>query len=401
VGRHGPRILAYSHDGYGLGHLRRNLRIVSGLKRHRPDVDALLVTGAKAVASVVSGSGIDWLRLPAVVKVANGRYVSDEDDHVGSDVMRRRAVMIVDAVRTFRPDLLLVDRYPRGMHDELAPAFEVLQRERPGVPAVLGLRDILDRRETVWDEWRRGGHSDAIRDHYRAVLVYGDRSVFDPVAQYRFPEDIAAMTTFTGYLGDDVTASDAGEVRARYTRPGRRLVVCTLGGGRDAYAVAETFLSAAGRLLPQGWGGLVITGPYMSVGDLARLRSHTMAASVPILEMVSDVPSHLAAADAVVCMGGYNTMCEVLALAVPAVTIPRIRPRQEQLMRCEHFAERGLVSMLHPDRLSPKSLAGAVVAVAESSNLAQSARFCEIAHRGIESTASQLASLVPVPIGSR
>jgi predicted glycosyltransferase len=41
-----PRLLAYSHDGYGLGHLRRNLRIAAGLRRHRPDTEVLLATGA-------------------------------------------------------------------------------------------------------------------------------------------------------------------------------------------------------------------------------------------------------------------------------------------------------------------------------------------------------------------
>jgi predicted glycosyltransferase len=404
VGRHGPRVLAYSHDGYGLGHLRRNLRIVCGLKRYRADVDALLVTGAKAVGSVVSGSGVDWLRLPAVIKVANGCYAPDEGNEAGHhriDVLRRRADMIADAVRTFRPDLVLVDRYPRGMHDELTPAFEILQREHPEVPAVLGLRDILDRRETVWDEWQRARHSEAIRELYRSVLVYGDRSVFDAVEEYQLPDDIAAKTTFTGYLGDDVTAPSARQIRNRHRRPGRRLAVCTLGGGRDAYPVADTFLSAMGRLSRHGWDGLLVTGPYMSLDDVAKLRVHPMANRIPILEIVRDVPSHLGAADVAVCMGGYNTMCEVLALAVPAVAIPRIKPREEQLMRCERFAERGLLSVLRPDELRPGPLADAVVAVAEVSNPARLAPFRDIAHSGIETTATELASFLPVPVGER
>jgi predicted glycosyltransferase len=392
-------VLAYSHDGYGLGHLRRNLRIVCGLRNERPDVDALLVTGAKAAARVVSASGVDWLGLPAVVKVANSRYEADDDGHPVSEVMRRRAALIEDAVRTFRPDLVLVDRYPRGIHDELVPAFEVLQRRDPEVPLVLGLRDILDRRETIWEEWQRARHTEAIRELYRSVLVYGDRSVFDAVTEYRFPDDIAAMTTYTGYLGDDVTAPNALDVRARYARPGRRLAVCTVGGGHDAYPVAGTFLNAMGRLARHGWDGLLITGPYMSVDNVARLRRHPIAGAIPILEIVPDMPSHLAAADAAVCMGGYNTMCEVLALTVPAVAIPRVRPRQEQLMRCAQFAERGLLSMLHPGRLSPRRLADAVASVGEPSRVAQPSRFHEIAHRGIEATAAQLASLLPVSVG--
>jgi predicted glycosyltransferase len=397
----GPRILAYSHDGYGLGHLRRNLRIVSGLRKQRPDVDALLVTGAKAADRVVSRFGVDWLRLPAVAKIGNGLYQPDEVGFSGIDVIERRAAMIADAVRTFRPDLVLVDRYPRGMHDELSPALDALRRRSRDIPVVLGLRDILDDADTVREEWEGADHSQAIRDLYHSVLIYGDRSVYDPVAEYKMPEDIADRSTFTGYLTDDLVALDSTDVRRRFSRPGGRLVVCTLGGGKDAYELAVTFLSAAARLSVRGWDALLVTGPYMAVEHIARLHAHPMAASIPIIEMVPDVPSHLAAADAVVCMGGYNTMCEVLALAVPAVAIPRTQPRQEQLMRCERFAARGLISTLRPDRLSDRALADEVLRAAESERGELGERFREISHRGIEVTSARLVSLLPVAIGSR
>jgi predicted glycosyltransferase len=178
-------------------------------------------------------------------------------------------------------------------------------------------------------------------------------------------------------------------------------VVSTLGGGKDAYGLAETFLSAAGRLSVRGWDGLLVTGPYMSHADVAQLHAHPMANSIPIIEMVPDVPRHLAAADAVVCMGGYNTMCDVLALAVPAVTIPRTEPRREQLMRCERFAARGLVSTLPPDRLSDVALADAVLTADKSERCALGKRCDEIARTGIEVTSNQLASLLPVAVGSQ
>jgi predicted glycosyltransferase len=126
-----------------------------------------------------------------------------------------------------------------------------------------------------------------------------------------------------------------------------------------------------------------------------------MADSIPIIEMMPDVPSHLAAADAVVCMGGYNTMCDVLALAVPAVAIPRTEPRREQLMRCERFAARGLVSTLRPDRLSDVALADAVLTVDQSERGALGKRCDEVARTGVEVTSNQLASMLPVAVSSR
>src|SRR5262249_19820733 len=166
--------LAYSHDGYGLGHLRRNLRVVTGLRLHRPDVNALLVTGAKSAHRLAAPFGVECIRLPGIVKVANGRYVVEDGAASFEEVLSRRSAVIADAVRQFVPDLVLVDRYPRGMHDELAPGLRVHAEQRPGAPTVLGLRDILDAPAAIQDEWRANHYSDAIREIYATVLCYGD-----------------------------------------------------------------------------------------------------------------------------------------------------------------------------------------------------------------------------------
>jgi predicted glycosyltransferase/nucleoside-diphosphate-sugar epimerase len=391
-GAAGPRVLAYSHDGYGLGHLRRNLRIVNGLRRQRPDLQAVLVTGAKSAERLVAPFGMQCVPLPSVVKVANGRYVVDDHDASLEEVMRQRSNVLADAVRDFRPDLLLVDRYPRGMHDELARALGVYADEQPGAPAVLGLRDILDSPDVIRSEWRAQGHSRAILDTYQMVLCYGDPSVYDPIREYGLPGDVAERIRFTGYLADELFAADAPEVRDRH-EPDGRLAVCTLGGGRDAAFIAQAFLSAIDHLRQDGWTGVLITGPYMATDDVERLRQ--ASTGVPVIRMVDDLPSYLAAADAVVCMGGYNTTCEVLALAVPAVIIPRVRPRQEQLMRAERLSARGLLRWMHPTGLTPHALAENMDAVAGQPRGELAARIGSIAHRGVQTAAQHLAALLP------
>jgi predicted glycosyltransferase len=389
----GPRVLAYSHDGYGLGHLRRNLRILSGLRRQRPDVQGALVTGAKSAERLVAPFGMRCVPLPSVVKVANGRYVVEGAATSLEEVMRQRSDVLVDAVHHFRPDLLLVDRYPWGMHGELAGALGVYAAERPGAPAVLGLRDILDSPAVIRSEWRAQGHSQAIRETYQTVLCYGDQSVYDPIREYGLPGDVAERIRFTGYLADELLAADALEVRHRHDAAGRRLAVCTLGGGKDAAFIARSFLAAVEHLRGDGWSGVLITGPYMATEDIERLRQ--AASGVHVVEMVDDLPSYLAAADAVACMGGYNTTCEVLALAVPAVIIPRIQPRQEQLMRAERLSARGLVRWMHPSSLSPHGLAANMESVAAQPRVDLAARIGAIEHRGVQTSAQHLAALLP------
>jgi predicted glycosyltransferase len=391
----GPRVLAYSHDGYGLGHLRRNLRIVSGLRRQRPDVQALLLTGAKSAERLAAPFGVDCIGLPAVGKVANGRYVGDDPAASFEDVVRRRSAVIAEAVRTFRPDLFLVDRYPRGMHDELAVALRLHAALKPGAPAVLGLRDILDSPAAIQDEWRANGHSEVILERYATVLCYGDPAVYDPIREYALPSQVAQRIRFTGYLADDVLAAEVPKVRRRYAAAGGRLAVCTLGGGKDAAHIAEAFLSAVDQLRTRGWNGVLITGPYMAPDDVDRLRRHRAAGWVPVIGMVDELPSYLAAADAAVCMGGYNTSCEVLALGVPAVIVPRVQPRQEQLMRAERLAASGLVQLLHPNQLSPRVLADRIDDAAGLPRSELAARIETVAHGGVLTSAQQLAALLP------
>jgi predicted glycosyltransferase len=139
----------------------------------------------------------------------------------------------------------------------------------------------------------------------------------------------------------------------------------------------------------------------MTVDDIARLMAHPDAAEVRIVDMVQDVPSHLAAADAVVCMGGYNTMCEVLATSAPAVVVPRVSPRLEQLMRSERFASLGLVSTLHPRLLSPDILARAVLDVSQQAGTVRvrgGTRLAGVAHGGVGVAAALLDALLPVAV---
>jgi predicted glycosyltransferase len=281
------------------------------------------------------------------------------------------------------------------MHDELGLGLRAHAARQPGAPAVLGLRDILDSPAAIREEWRTNGHTKVIRETYKTVLCYGDPAVYDPVREYGLPSDVAERVRFTGYLADGLLAAKAHEVRGRHGIADERLAVCTLGGGKDAAHVAQAFLSAMERLRRRGWVGVLITGPYMAPGDIDRLRGHQGARRVQVIQMVDDLPSYLAAADAAVCMGGYNTICEVLALAVRAVIIPRIHPRQEQRMRAERLAARGLLRWLHPTGLSSDGLADSIESVAALPRAELAARIVTIAHHGIQASAQHLAALLP------
>jgi predicted glycosyltransferase len=61
-------------------------------------------------------------------------------------------------------------------------------------------------------------------------------------------------------------------------------------------------------------------------------------------------------------MGGYNTMCEILTLEKRAIIVPRVRPVTEQWIRTRRMQALGLVEMIHPEKLTPQTLAEKILA---------------------------------------
>ena len=88
-----------------------------------------------------------------------------------------------------------------------------------------------------------------------------------------------------------------------------------------------------------------------------------MGADLPGVVMVpfcEDLVSYLHAADVVVTMGGYNTVCEAISANKRPIVVPREDELGEQVIRAERLEALGLVRHLPAHRLTPNRL-GALV----------------------------------------
>jgi predicted glycosyltransferase len=200
-------------------------------------------------------------------------------------------------------------------------------------------------------------------DVYDLILVYGQRSVCDVAEEYELSSRAAAKIRYVGYLSGTNASGLAPDVRNELGLRSEHLVVVTAGGGGDGYdllrALAEG-IRRAGRPLP--FDCVAISGPLMAKGQREELRASLQGrAGVHYREFVDDLPAHLAAADLIVSMGGYNTVCEVFDSGRPALIVPRTQPRREQLIRAQALERRGLVSLLDPTLLSPQRLMSEIV----------------------------------------
>jgi predicted glycosyltransferase len=352
------RIVLYSHDTQGLGHVRRNLLLARSLLSLTPRPNIILIAGTYQLGAHSIPAGIDCVTLPALQKTGDGTYHPRSLSISLQCIVDLRAGIIATALGSFDPDLLIVDKVPLGAFGELEPALRLL-RERGRARCVLGLREILDEPEVARREWAEAGNDDAIGAYYDQVWVYGDPAVFDPAREYGFSPRVTAKITYTGYLDRGAfVATDSRAAAALYERlelaPSARLALCCVGGGQDGAALARAFARAA---MPSGTVGVILTGPFMPAADQVRLRS--LVARRPDLRLAAFVeePAPLMRnAEAVVAMAGYNTACEILSLARRALLVPRVAPRREQLIRAERFRDLGLAAMIHPSRLSARAI---------------------------------------------
>ena len=356
------RIAMYSPGIVGLGHMRRHLLIAQALASSPLELVILMIAEARQAGAFAMTPGLDCLILPALREDQNKQIRPRYLDISLADAVRLRAATIRSAFEAFDPDVLIVDKLPRGAARELDSTLEYLKR-KGRTRCVLGLRDVLDEPGAVECDWSAARDAEAIRDYYDDIWVYGDPEIYDAVLEYQFPADVAAKVTYTGYLDQrprlKFTDVGADPLPGLKLPPGK-LALCLVGGGQDGAALAEAFVRAD---LPEGFNGVLITGPFMPAD--AQKRVHECAEDNPRLRVLDFLPEPailLSHADRVVAMGGYNTVCEVLSFEKQALIVPRVRPRSEQWIRAQRLRALGLIDVVHPDSLTSAAITAWLVA---------------------------------------
>jgi predicted glycosyltransferase len=351
------RVALYSHDTMGLGHMRRNTLIASTIADSPVPASMLLVAGAREAGTFPLPPGTDCLTLPSYTKTEGSAY-EPRNLHVPQERLTAlRAKAITAALEAFEPDVVIVDKAPRGAARELEPALEML-RAGGRTRCVLGLRDILDDPATIRREWVEGSLAEAVHDYYDAVWIYGDPAVYDQVREYGYPAPVAAKVRYTGYLArpqrTQFSEIEGAELLPLRPDPSQRLFLCMVGGGQDGGQLAEAFAQVA---FPPGTLGVILTGPFMAPATQNRLCRFAQGnPRLRVVKFVTDADLLLSLADRVVAMGGYNSICEALSFGKRLLVVPRLTPRAEQLIRAQRLQQMGLLEMLHPDRLSSAEL---------------------------------------------
>lgn len=402
------KIIVYSHDTFGLGNIRRMLAIAQSLVNADPNVSILIMSGSPMLHAFRIPDRIDYIKLPCLARTTKGDYTVKFLDLEYEQLVKLRSNIILSAVLDFDPDLILVDKKPYGVSDELGAALNLLQRRGHRAKLVLLLRDILDSPENTIPVWKKNGYHEAIQCHYDRVLVVGSPDIYDMRKEYEFPESIYDKVHFCGYLARERSQRRHGEIREQIgCTAEQRLVLVTAGGGEDGFQLLRCYLEGLGRdKLDDDVKTLMICGPEMSEGRRAQIEQiATNCRNVTVLEFTADMMACIESADLVVGMGGYNTTCELLTLRKRAILVPRVKPALEQWIRAERLALQGLVRAIHPHNLTPRLLMDTVREELSRTNVHQS-RLYQIDMGGLPRISEAIYELLyenggVLPIGAK
>ena len=353
------RALVYSHDTFGLGNIRRMLEISEQMLARMPDLTVLLVTGSPVAHRFALPKRLVYIKLPCLTRTARDKYAAKVLSTNLRETLALRSALLQNAIASFQPDIMLVDKKPGGLCDEVLPALRSLRRRQAATQTVLVLRDILDSPDVTSAAWEANGYHALIEAYYDKLLVLGSPDVFDAPREYGFPRQVRKKVSYTGYLRRPAGRLTRADVRASLRmRDVLPLVLVTPGGGEDGFQLLDAYV----RGLEQGSQGLkahslIVAGPELPSDQRAQLAERVGKLSdVTLVEFLDDMMAYIGAADAVVSMAGYNTICEIMSAGKPAVVVPRVRPVAEQWIRAERLAKLELLEAIHPDTLTPEKL---------------------------------------------
>lgn len=299
-----PRILVFTHDGRGLGHLRRLGRLGKILQEH---ASVLFITGHREASWLVPPE-CEFIHLPNLDSLDPRRsrqWGRVPFLHDGLSVGRTlRRDVISSTIGQFRPNAIILDYLPLGMEEEMLEFIT----QMPDCRKYFISRGILGSPDQVYRDVLTPSAARALEEIYHMVIVMSDSKIIDMAKEYALSPAIADKTAYVGYAAERLSQGAIDNLRSkRMTDKSGSWVVCTAGGGKEGEFLIERCWEIA-QIFPECYFDIV-------VGPRSRLllesdewccgsRIHLIPADP------RDLPLMHAAADVVVTRGGYNSLLE-------------------------------------------------------------------------------------------
>ncbi len=309
------RVVFYAVNGTGVGHLVRLLAIARWMRRYGAvlgtPLEAWFLTSSEADA-IVFAEGFAAFKIPSKTIVAEA----------GLD---RRAYLALakqwvwHTLGLLRPDILVVDTFPRGSFGELLSALDLCKHRvfihRPVKKDVAELPD------------------------FRAMLPLYDAIVVpEHDAELFLPDAVLGRVAHVGPVLSrercEMLSRDEARLRLGIADE-QRCVYVSAGGGGDQGA--ESHLHDVVSALRVDPSLSIVVG----AGPLYRGRPVVGATTLS-----GNAADYMNAFDVAVCASGYNTFGELMFAGVPSVFLPQEKRADDQVARAQRACDAGAACIL-------------------------------------------------------
>ncbi|MEP3917069.1 glycosyltransferase [Ascidiaceihabitans sp.] len=339
----------------GSGHLSRALTLgrCFAQKGH-----AVRILSGGMPAPHLDTTGVQFLQMPPLR--SDGTNFTDLLDDRGTaanpNYMSSRRDMLVDALRTDPPDVIITELFPfgrRSLKDEFQHLLDAAHSLSPKPLVFASIRDIL----APPSKPRKAEFAAEVLDRfYDGVLVHSDPEITPLGISWPVTDALEQRLSYTGFVAptppnDHPDALGQGEI------------LVSAGGGSVGDGIFETCIKAA--ILRPDLKWRILLG-----GSDADVRIKAFKATAPANVILNaarpDFRQMLRHATASVSMCGYNTALDVLQTQVPAVFIPFDAGGEvEQTLRAKALAALPGIQVVLSDALTPNALIAALDSVSK------------------------------------
>ena len=339
------RVFFHVQHLLGIGHVRRAAVLARTLAASGFDV--LLVSGGAPLKLDLGQARLHQLP-PVRARDAGLRELVQIHNRPLDEAFKAdRTRALLALFEAEQPDVLITEQFPFGrtqLRFELVPLLEAALRRRPRPLIVSSVRDVVRRTMSA----QRVQEAVDLFENFDLALIHGDPNLIGFERSFAGWDAIRDRAAYTGYV---VGPLDAG------SRSQGRVLVSAGGGavGRALFMTLEAIPTEdRDNLVPSAlWHYLV----GRSLDDWP-----FVDAEGRIIEpWREDFSVLLRDAALSISQAGYNTVVETLCYADRAVLVPFQTEREtEQVDRAQALAERGIVTCVTADELSPDTLRAAI-----------------------------------------
>jgi predicted glycosyltransferase len=190
------RILIYSHDSFGLGHLRRCRAIAHAVVERFKGVSVLILSGSPIIGSFDFRSRVDFVRIPGVIKLSDGEYQSLGCTSTSS--RRWRCAPRSSGRRRFFRRIF--HRRQGAARAQRRGRADAADAESAGHDAGARPARHHGRAEAPAQGMEAQAGDPALEHLYDEIWVYGLESFANPLAGVACPVTVRDKILYTGYL---------------------------------------------------------------------------------------------------------------------------------------------------------------------------------------------------------